>query len=142
MIRQFEVSAIELPIVYNRYGDVDPNGLMYVLRENEYKVKDLVSKCTDTYINLVQPLVIRANVGDIVEIKFTNKLCFPASMSVAGLLYDIMTSDGSEVGNNENSVAIPNETIIYRWHADVEGCFKFMDLGNTLSSEIGSSVHG
>ena len=142
MLRKFEVSAIELPIVYNRYGDVDPNGLMYVLEENEKLVKELVCKCTDTYINLVQPLVIRANLGDIVEIKFTNKLCFPASMSVAGLSYDIMKSDGSEVGNNENSVADPNQTLTYRWKADVEGCFKFMDLGNTLSSEIGSNVHG
>ena len=35
MLRKFKVSAIELPIVYNRYGDVDPNGLMYVLEENE-----------------------------------------------------------------------------------------------------------
>ena len=97
MLRKFEVSAIELPIVYNRYGDVDPNGLMYVLEENEKLVKELVCKCTDTYINLVQPLVIRANLGDIVEIKFTNKLCFPASMSVAGLSYDIMKSDGSDI---------------------------------------------
>lgn len=142
MIRKYNVSSIQIPIVYNRYGDIDPDGLMYVLEENECKVKELVKKCTSTYINLVQPLVIRANLGDIVEIKFTNKLCFPASMNVKALSYDVMTSDGAIVGHNESSVAKPNETIIYRWYADTLGCFQFSDLGNALSSEIGSNVHG
>lgn len=30
--RYFEIEAIELPIVYNKYGDHDPNGLLYVLK--------------------------------------------------------------------------------------------------------------
>lgn len=42
MIRKYNVSSIQIPIVYNRYGDIDPNGLMYVLEENECKVKELV----------------------------------------------------------------------------------------------------
>lgn len=31
--RVFEIEAIEIPIVYNKYGDHDPNGLLYVLKK-------------------------------------------------------------------------------------------------------------
>lgn len=31
--RCYEIEAIEIPIVYNKYGDYDPNGLLYVLRK-------------------------------------------------------------------------------------------------------------
>ena len=31
IIRTFDIEAISLPIVYNKYGDHDPNGLLYVL---------------------------------------------------------------------------------------------------------------
>lgn len=30
-IRRFTLEAIQIPIVYNRYGDYDPGGLLYVL---------------------------------------------------------------------------------------------------------------
>ena len=40
MVKHFDISAIQVPIVYNKYGDVDPNGLMYVLDENKEKVKE------------------------------------------------------------------------------------------------------
>ena len=32
--RQFKIEAIQIPIVYNKYGDHDPNGLLYVLEED------------------------------------------------------------------------------------------------------------
>lgn len=32
-VRCYEIEAIEIPIVYNKYGDYDPNGLLYVLRK-------------------------------------------------------------------------------------------------------------
>ena len=31
--RLYEIEAIEIPIVYNKYGDHDPNGLLYVLKK-------------------------------------------------------------------------------------------------------------
>lgn len=40
MLRKYYISAIHIPIVYNKFGDVDPNGLMYVLAENEDTVKN------------------------------------------------------------------------------------------------------
>ena len=33
-IRRFTLEAIQIPIVYNRYGDYDPNGLLYVLEQD------------------------------------------------------------------------------------------------------------
>lgn len=142
MVRHFNISAIQVPIVYNKYGDVDPNGLMYILDENKEKVKESIKKCLGTYVDLVQPLVIRAHQGDIVEIAFTNELCFSASMNVKALSYEVQNSDGAFVGENESSLAAPGETIVYRWYADIQGAFHFSDLGNALSSEIGSNIHG
>lgn len=142
MVRHFCISAIQVPIVYNKYGDVDPNGLMYVLDKNKDEVKKRIKECPGTYVDLVQPLVIRAHQGDIVEITFKNELCFSASMNVKGLPYEVQNSDGAFVGDNESSLAAPGKTICYRWYAQAQGAFHFSDLGNALSSEIGSNIHG
>ena len=73
MIRRYHVVAIPIRIVVNTFGDHNPNGMMYVLKENEQKVKDLVRKNPFTPVDLVEPLVIRANEGDTVEVLFENK---------------------------------------------------------------------
>ena len=33
MLRVFEIEAISIPIVYNKYGDHDHDGLLYVLKK-------------------------------------------------------------------------------------------------------------
>lgn len=38
-IRTFHIEAIEIPIVYNEYGDYDPNGLLYVLEEDAERIR-------------------------------------------------------------------------------------------------------
>ena len=85
MLRHFDVTAIHVNIVYNKYGDVDPNGLLYVLNENKSQLEQQVQECPGTYVDLVQPLVIRVNQYDTLEIAFTNELCFPASINIKGL---------------------------------------------------------
>ena len=42
MIRKYHVVAIPIRLVLNSFGDHNPNGMMYVLQENEKKVRDLV----------------------------------------------------------------------------------------------------
>lgn len=37
--RYYEIEAIEIPIVYNKYGDHDPNGLLYVLKKDAERIK-------------------------------------------------------------------------------------------------------
>lgn len=31
-VRVFDIEAISLPVVYNKFGDHDPNGMIYVLK--------------------------------------------------------------------------------------------------------------
>lgn len=38
-VREYDIEAISLPIVYNQYGDHDPNGLLYVLREDSQRIR-------------------------------------------------------------------------------------------------------
>ena len=38
-VRTFHIKAIQIPIVYNRYGDYDPNGLLYVLEEDAERIQ-------------------------------------------------------------------------------------------------------
>ncbi|RFU64586.1 multicopper oxidase domain-containing protein [Bacillus sp. V59.32b] len=142
MKREFHIIAIPIRIVINNFGDHDPNGMMYVLKENESKIKDLVAKNPFTPVDLVQPLTIRANVGDEIQIVYENKLPFDTSIHIQQAEYDVQTSDGALAGFNKDSTVPPNGQIIYEWHVDREGIYYFSDLGNTLSSESGSNVHG
>jgi len=36
-IRKFNVTVLSIPIVYDFFGDYDPNGLMYILSEDKEK---------------------------------------------------------------------------------------------------------
>lgn len=69
-VRVYDIEAISLPIVYNKYGDHDPNGLLYVLKQDseriQRKAKELFAKPAPQPYEEVRPLVIRANVGETV----------------------------------------------------------------------------
>ncbi len=145
MLRTFHIVAIPVRIVFNNFGDHDPDGMMYVLKENENKVKDQVACNPFMPVDLVQPLVIRANIGDDIEVLFENRLPFATSMHIQRAEYNVQTSDGAFVGCNEDSTAPPcppGGTHVYRWSVFNEGSQFFSDLGNSLSGELGSNVHG
>ncbi|MGG3197261.1 multicopper oxidase domain-containing protein [Priestia aryabhattai] len=142
MIRCFHIVAIPIRIVVNRFGDHDPEGMMYVLKENENRVKRKVENNPFTPVDLVEPLVIRANVGDDIEILFENQLPFNTSMHIQEVEYDVMDSDGAFVGFNKDTTVKPGDQIMYKWKATNAGVSFFSDLGNTLSSEEGSNLHG
>lgn len=138
--RYFNIVAISTKIVYNEYGDHDPNGLMYVLKENEATLRKEVERHPFTPVDIVQPLVIRANLGDILIIDFENKLDKPASIHIQGITYNVLNSDGASVGFNPDTTT--KRRIRYTWIADKEGIFFFHDMGDTSSSETGTNVHG
>ncbi|RFU61435.1 multicopper oxidase domain-containing protein [Peribacillus glennii] len=142
MIRRFHIVAIPIRIVFNKFGDHDPDGMMYVLKENEELVRAQVACNPFMPVELVQPLVIRANSGDDIEVLFENQLPFNTSMHIQIAEYSVFTSDGAFVGVNPDTTVPPGDTIIYRWTAMELGTYFFSDLGNTLSSELGSNVHG
>lgn len=64
-IRTFDIEAISIPIVYNKYGDHDPNGLMFVLKKDSNRIQKMAKKHFEMSppqpYKEVQPLVVRAN---------------------------------------------------------------------------------
>lgn len=132
-VRHFDVHAIDVDIVYNAAGQHQPNGVMYVLEENREAARR-ASGCTpgeaDVDTSVIEPLVIRANQGDIVEIEFHNDLDRQASMHQFGLPYEVNESDGMAVGYNDDTTVPPGESITYRWYADNQGTHFFSDNAN------------
>ena len=72
--------------------------------------------------------------------EFTHSLKRRLSIHVEGLAYDVQTSDGANVGFNQDSTT--NGKITYTWYAVREGVYLFSDMGDTRSSEKGTNVHG
>lgn len=143
-VRTFRIEAIEIPIVYNKYGDHDPNGLLYVLEQDAEKIK---AKAIENFqkeipqpCGLVQPLVIRANLGDEIVIEFHHSLKRKLSIHVQGLAYDVKTSDGTAAGRNPDSTT--ENRITYHWYAQKEGVYLFHDMADARSSEKGTNIHG
>ena len=66
-VRKVDVVAVNVPIVYNsETGDNDPDGLAYVLAADEQAVLAGTKP--------LQPLVLRANAGDCIQLTLTNHL--------------------------------------------------------------------
>lgn len=80
--RTFQVSLINVPLFLNRFGDVVPEGRMYVLDANIAEVRSGFAQAANPARagerDLVEPLTLRANQGDCVEVRFTNRLNEPA----------------------------------------------------------------
>jgi hypothetical protein len=130
-LREYDVAAINKDIVYNaKTGDHDPAGAMYVLTADEAAVRD-GSKPTE-------PLFIRANAGDCLEVTLTNKLPqdglpahtgdvplpadapFPrgnrVSMHAAMVEYNPTRADGATVGYNFDQTVAPGRSITAFWY--------------------------
>ena len=142
--RYYEIEAIEIPIVYNKYGDYDPNGLLYVLKKDATRIRkealrNFAMEIPQPYEE-VKPLVIRANAGERVIISFSHSLDRDLSIHVLGMNYDVQTSDGAYVGFNRDTTT--RNQITYTWFADREGVYLFHDLGDPRSSEEGTNIHG
>jgi FtsP/CotA-like multicopper oxidase with cupredoxin domain len=142
MKRLYHVVAIPIRIVLNNFGDYAPDGMMYVLKENEKKVKELVKKNPFTPVDLVEPLCIRANKGDTVEILFENQIRYATGMHFLEADYNVLDSDGANVGFNPSTLAEPGEKILYRLTVNHEGVFYFHDLGNPESGDEGTNING
>ena len=112
-IRRFDIVAIDYPIPYDVFNISDDKGKLFVLAEDVEAVRN-GTKATE-------PLVIRANAGEVVEINLSNALAVGNVGLHASLMqYDVQGSDGSAVGYNPDSTVAPGETISYRWYADQE----------------------
>jgi len=129
----YRVVAMPVDIVYNEYGDHNPNGRMYALEGEHLTIKNQVAASPNTPVELVRPLVIRANRGDCLTITLKNELDRPAGYHVQGLAYDVTTDDGSFTGDNPDSTVPPGETRTYTYYVpsyEEEGSRLVEDLGD------------
>ncbi len=161
--RSYDVAAISVPIPYNRFGDLDPNGMAYVYEqdrkavENWYRplASDAANDPADNRRLRPRPLVIRANEGECVEVTFTNRLDKVAldggavtepraSMYVSGAATSAM-SQGAQVGYNEDTTVARGRSITYYWRAPrQEGLHLIRDMAMSAGGEAdgGSVSHG
>ncbi|HEV2845414.1 MAG TPA: hypothetical protein VG477_11255 [Thermoanaerobaculia bacterium] len=136
-VKEYRVHAINVVHTVNRYFDFVP-GFMYALEANIPAIRafeqDLITSrqqlAAIANVNAdlpgltrvtpglrkdpIQPLVIRANLGDCVRIHFTNDLVdgHPASLHILGLSHTVQNA-GSAVGLNAPSYAPQGQTVTY-----------------------------
>src|SRR5215472_10425382 len=164
--RTYNIDAINVPITLNRFGVHDPTGFMYVLDQNEQSTiafaNAAVTNPTMLSIGIqddpLQPLVIRANMGDCVTINlrndltngfdvnaqaYTQNLVPDVSIHIDGVAQTI-PNYGGEVGDNPDSFAShnksdPNHTVTYSVFADPalgEGAHLFHSHGEERELQV------
>ena len=130
------VVALDQVIMFNRLGAVNPNGMIYALKQDVVAIdpaKGLVAGNVRLRSDKrPRPIVLRMNSGDCLRIAFTNLLSpsplsdQPATRSagihVMGMeLVNDISSDGSNVGNNAPSLIGPGSSTVYSFTATREG---------------------
>jgi hypothetical protein len=129
-VKEYNVSAIDITMTLNRWGDHVVGAHMYALDANIDAIRQFeadleADRLADEGLDvarvshglrkdLIQPLVIRANLGDCLRINFTNALDDedPASLHILGLPHTV-DSAGSSVGENPDTMVPPGGSIQY-----------------------------
>ena len=161
------VVALDQPFMYNRLGAENPAGLIYALRR-DVVVKD-GSNAGTSLAGITQadaaglagnvklrpgkrprPMVLRANVGDCLQIQFQNLLApsrvdaeQPADRHVGIHVNGMQVAqdigdDGSNVGANAQlggGVVAPGGTAVYNLLAEYENTFLISNLGTPTASQ-------
>src|SRR4051794_13606697 len=121
--KTFDVTALDVNIPINRFGDHDPKGKMYALT-SQLGATPAEAALQKVSIGLgddpIQPLAIRANEGDCVEIHFTNHATGgDYGMHIDGLEYN-ETSSGDRIGANPSSAVPTGGSTTYRYAVPVD----------------------
>ena len=100
-------------------GPTGPNAI------NEYNNSTLIKSAAkanaDTPSYEIQPLTMRCNVGDCIEINLTNKDLNFASLTIRRAQYNVLDSAGNLVGNNTSPVSLKKGEIhTYVFYIDDE----------------------
>ncbi|MDH3683556.1 MAG: multicopper oxidase domain-containing protein, partial [Acidimicrobiia bacterium] len=127
-VKAYDVVAMNVSIVLNRWGDHDPEGYMFAIRDqvDEIRAQERLTEVDHWGVSLgigtdaIQPLTIRANVGDCLIVSMENDLSEPASFSIHGA--DVLVSSTGEpaLTTNPDSSALPGETVVYEWYIDAD----------------------
>ena len=138
--RTFEVTAIDVRIPLNRFGDNDPAGKMLVATSTSLNGATTVNQLTapggapsDALVAVrqqeasqkvsiglrddpIQPLSIRANEGDCITITFTNMASGGSyGLHIDGLAF-AAASSGDAIGRNADSSAAKGTTTTFRYY--------------------------
>jgi FtsP/CotA-like multicopper oxidase with cupredoxin domain len=148
-VKAFDVQAIDVDIPLNRFGDHDPQGKMYVLGKDVAAVR-AEEKTQHVSIGLkdndaIQPLVIRANLGDCVEITFTNNATGgDYGAHIDGLAFNA-DSSGDNIGQNDSSAVAKGQTRTYRFWVprdeDLEGAH-YLRPGPGFRDQVSHGLFG
>ncbi len=127
-VKFYDVVAIDVVMVLNRWGDRDPDAYMYALRENVDAIRAqeaLKDNEEESYglnaglaNDIIQPLTLRANIGDCVRVLFGNNLTQPASFHVNGADWVVADTWEPALASNPDSIALPGDTISLEWYVD------------------------
>ena len=149
-VKEYDVHAIDVTITLNRFGDHITGGFMYALEANIPEIRAFeaaieADRSAADGLGVarvshglrkdpIQPMVIRANLGDCLRIHFTNDLADgqPASMHILGLPHTVNNA-GSAVGFNPDTFAAQGQTVTYEipvpLDIDAERAYYFHDHG-------------
>jgi FtsP/CotA-like multicopper oxidase with cupredoxin domain len=116
--RSFDVTAIDVDIPVNRFGDHDPAGKMYALsaRVPAIRAQEASQRVSSGLgDDPIQPLVIRANEGDCIEVVFSNAATGgDFGVHIDGLDFNAGSS-GDSIGANAPSGVAPGGSVTYRY---------------------------
>lgn len=127
-VAAFEVEGLPL----NGWGEHFHKANIYALNNPQAhpNKQDILSNTSQAAL-----LVLRANVGDCIIVRFKNDIPQKrVGMTIAGLTYDPNISDGLRVGKNTDTTVATSEERTFVWYADHEGQFPINDLANTNPS--------
>src|SRR4051794_13629354 len=116
--KSFDLTALNVDIPINRFGDHDPLGKMYALTS---RVSAIRAEEASQHVSLglgddpIQPLVIRANEGDCISVTYSNHATGgDFGMHIDGVEYT-ESSSGDTLGDDVSSSVPPGTTTTYRY---------------------------
>ncbi len=174
-----DVVAIDQPLMFNRMGAQNVNGMLYALRSDVVSKFDGKSEAAGGtlipgFVELrkdkrPRPLILRARIGDCLEVNFENLLSFndnpnnadndimtindqvmdrsvgfsPVGMNAVNDIDDISTN----AGRNDNALLMPGESETYTLFAAAEGSHLIVSNAATFGGEgaggnIGNGLFG
>ena len=132
--KTFDISAINVEITLNQWGDYFP-GYMYVLTKNIDKIRDEEKRNTKAREDAldpgavsnglqgdaIQPLVIRANQGECLRIKFRNALeDEDAGFQINGSAMIISSSGAPNTAVSKGAIVPSEESQDFEWYIPVD----------------------
>lgn len=154
-----DVVALDQVFYWNRLGAVEPQGMVFALKRDVVNIDENEDTCSSRRLPLSEgkvqlrrgkrprPLVLRANVGDCLDIHFTNLLASTkvdeeqpatreASVHVVGLPYRTGPEDGGMwIGDDPSGLVPPGQSRVYRVYAEHEGTYLMYSGGAMIGGQ-------